>query len=137
MDRTRIANHVVSEVVGLPNYSAALDATTGHPDCEAAGMILPSIVAALGEDGAAELTAQQNKGLIKQTATFEVGKSAQPWGGRRIVKSGRAVMGVPVLLDAVFPACHLNTAIASLPLVPTSALKVQRRTRAPLFVRRS
>lgn len=57
MDRTRIANHVVSEVVGLPNYSAALDATTGRPDCEAAGMIIPSIVAALDEDRAADLTA--------------------------------------------------------------------------------
>jgi hypothetical protein len=64
VDRTWIANHVVSEIVGLPDHGTGLDASAGHPDREAAGMMVPSIVAALGEDGAAELAAPHHQGII-------------------------------------------------------------------------
>src|SRR5207245_4517513 len=77
MDVHRVLDDVIAEIVGLAVDDARLDATAGHPDREAARMVIAAVIVlgklALAVDRAAELAAPDHQRVVEQAALFEVG----------------------------------------------------------------
>ena len=71
-----VLSDVVGEVVGFSVNRAPLDAASGHPDGETAGMVIASVVGAaetsLTVDGATEFSAPDDEGVVEQAAVLEV-----------------------------------------------------------------
>ena len=69
-----IARDVVAEVIGLAMRDATLDAAAGHPDGEAAGMMIATIVVrrepSLAIDCAAKFAAPYDERIVEQTTLF-------------------------------------------------------------------
>src|SRR5665213_4181381 len=80
VDVDRILHDVVAEVVGLAIDHARLDAAAGHPDREAARVMIAAIILArqraLTVDRAAEFAAPDDERLIEQAALLQVGEQA-------------------------------------------------------------
>src|SRR5207302_8128249 len=72
----RALDDVVGEIIRLAVDGAALDAAAGHPDGEAARVVVAAVVGlrqpALRVDRAAELAAPQHERLVQQTALFQI-----------------------------------------------------------------
>src|SRR5687768_14849441 len=104
VDVNGIGGDVVTEVVGLAVDDAALDAAAGHPDGEAAAVVIAAVVflasRALSVNGSAKLAAPDDQRLVKQAALFEVCNEC----GRRLVGlfaidrelSGKIVVLIPI-----------------------------------------
>ena len=77
VDVDRVFDDVVAEFVGLAVDDAGLDAAAGHPDGEAAGVMIAAVVVfgefALAINRSAELPAPNHQRVIQQAALFEVG----------------------------------------------------------------
>ena len=78
VDVDGILDDVVAEVVRLADDVAALDAGAGHPEAEAARVMVAAVVV-LGEralriDGAAELAAPDDERVVEQAALFQIGE---------------------------------------------------------------
>jgi hypothetical protein len=69
VDVDRISGDVVTEVVGFSMDVSAFDARPGHPDAEAAGMVVAAVVVggefALRIDGAAELASPDDERVFQ------------------------------------------------------------------------
>jgi hypothetical protein len=85
VDVDGILGDVVAELVGARRRCAGLDAAAGHPDGEAAGMMIAAVVGrgelALGVVGAAEFAAPDHEGVVEHAALFQVGdeRGGQGW----------------------------------------------------------
>ena len=75
-DVVRILGNLPTEIVGRADGMAALDAGSGHPDGEAAAMMVAAghgrTEFALRVNGAAELTAPDDERVFQQAALFEI-----------------------------------------------------------------
>jgi len=67
-----ILGNVVTEVVGCPESGAGFDSAPGHPDREAAGMMVPAglgtVPLSLSGNASSEFTAPDNEGFVEQAA---------------------------------------------------------------------
>ena len=89
-DLDRVLDDVVGEVVGLAQGHARLDAAAGHPDREAARVVVAAVVRggelALRVDRAAELAAPDDQRVVEQPALLQV-----------LDQRGRGLVGVVAL----------------------------------------
>src|SRR3954471_3561307 len=76
MDVDRVAGDVVAVVVGFAVGEAGLDAAAGHPEGEAAAVVVAAVVVLgegpLGVDGAAEFASPDDQRLVQQAAVPQV-----------------------------------------------------------------
>ena len=76
VDGHRVADDVVAEIVGLADRLTAFDAAAGHPDREAARMVVAAVVVGgqfpLGVDSAAEFAAPDDQRVLEQAALLQV-----------------------------------------------------------------
>ena len=76
VDMHRVLDDVVAEIVGLAVDDARLDAAAGHPDREAARMMIAAVVLArqfaLAVDRAAELAAPDDQRIVQQPALLQI-----------------------------------------------------------------
>src|SRR5262245_52389885 len=81
----RIAGDVVAVIVRLAELDAWANAAAGHPEREAAAVMVAAVIRrgerALAVDGAAELAAPDDECIVEQAALLEV---ADEGGGRLI-----------------------------------------------------
>ena len=72
----RITGDVVGEVVGFAVDVALFDTTAGEPHAEAAGVVIAAVVfhrqGPLAVDGATELAAPDDEGVIEETPLFQI-----------------------------------------------------------------
>src|SRR5207245_4200136 len=103
----RFFDNVVAEIIGLAERDAALDAAAGHPDAEAARMMVAPETRfrdfALAVGRAPELPAPDHQGLVEQAPLFEVHDQS---GGGRVAPLGlcldllgQVAVLVPVAMD--------------------------------------
>ena len=85
VDVNWIADDVVAEVVGLAVGDPRLDAAAGHPDREAARVMITAVVrggqVSLAIDRASELAAPDDQRVVEQPAPLQV----ENQGGTRLV----------------------------------------------------
>ena len=92
----RIADDVVSKIIGLAEDRAWLHASAGHPHREATGMMIATVVGfrelALAVHGAAELAAPDDKRVVEQARVVSDPRPARPSADRcrRTAMQGRA-----------------------------------------------
>ncbi len=71
-----IGYDVVGEIVGFAVGDAGLNAASGHPHREAAGMVVAAVVAvhqlALAVDGPAEFAAPDDERVVEKSALFQI-----------------------------------------------------------------
>lgn len=76
MNVDRIARDVVVEVVGFTERESRSDSAAGHPQGEAAGMMVPSVVlsgeSSLAIDCSSELASPHDEGVVEQSTLREV-----------------------------------------------------------------
>ena len=105
-----VFDDIVGEVVGGAVDDTSFDAAAGHPHAEVTRVVIASVgfagQRALGVDGAAELTAPDDEGVLEQAAAFEIDDE----GGGRLVcvftliaERGREVV---VLIPATMEDLH-------------------------------
>jgi len=66
-----ITNRFVSEFVSLSDAGTAFNSGSGHPDCEAEGVVIAT-VATLSEGGPTELSSPNHEGRIEKPLTFQI-----------------------------------------------------------------
>ena len=68
---------VIAVVVGAAIGDAGLDSATGHPGCEATGVMVPPVILfgelTLAVGGAAKFTAPDDESILEHVPLFEVG----------------------------------------------------------------
>ncbi len=100
-----VFDDVVSEFVGFSVNDTGFHAAAGHPDGEAAGMVIAAVVVcrhfALAIIGAAEFAAPDHERLVEQPALFEVGNERR--GGTVHVHglAGHFIRQVAVLVPSL------------------------------------
>ena len=107
---------VVAEVVGLSVGNARLHAAAGHPDGEAARVVIAAVIffgqIPLTISGAAEFAGPDHEGVIEHTAALEVhderGAALVDVPALGLVLTGEIVVGVPAAVE------DLNIAHAAL-----------------------
>src|SRR5579872_918992 len=96
----RILGDVVAVIVGCAICDAGLDAAAGHPDGEAAWMVVAAVVVggqlSLAVNGAAELTAPYDQRVVEQAALFQI-----------LHKSSRRLIGVTALQGDILRQLHV------------------------------
>ena len=106
VDVDGVFGDVVAEVVGLAVGQAALDPAAGHPHREVAGMVVAAVVVggegALAVDGATELAAPDDQGVVEHAEAFEILDE----GGAGLVGGGAQVADVPRQAAVVVPAAQ-------------------------------
>lgn len=77
-----ILDDVVTELVRFPVTDSAFDSSAGHPGCEAAWMVVATVVVAvariqiLGIGGATEFSSEDDERVVQQTLLLQIGKQA-------------------------------------------------------------
>ena len=74
VDVNLVLNGVIAELVGGTVGEARLHSTAGHPHCEAVRVMIttPGFPHHLSDRGAAKFAAPDDKGIVKQSALFEI-----------------------------------------------------------------
>lgn len=92
-------------IAGATMGEAGFDPATGQPKGEGAGVV-PGLIFAIarGETGAAELTAPDNEGILKQTALIEVVEQ----GSDRCIGGGAVGMEVAAVVGMLVPAAVIE-----------------------------
>ena len=105
VDVQAIAGDVVAEFVGLAVHDAGLHAAAGHPNAEAAGMMIAAEIRlnlALAIIRASKLAAPDNKRVVEQATAFQIfdecrggliGFAAESWD-----RTGQAAVMIPILV---------------------------------------
>ena len=74
VDVNFILGGVIAEVIGGTVGKAGLHSSTGHPHCEAVRVMItaPGFPHHLSDRGATKFAAPDDKGIVKQSALFEI-----------------------------------------------------------------
>ena len=133
VDVDRIADDVVAVVVGLTVRDARLDAAAGHPDCEAARVMIAAVVrggqVALAVDGAAELAAPDDERVVEQPAPLQVENQSRT----RLVDVARLIRHLRGKVRVLIPAHVEELDEPHAALGQPSREEAVRRERARLF----
>ena len=82
----RVLDNVVTEFVGVAVSDARLDPAAGEPDRETPRMVVAAVIfggqRALAIDRAAEFSAPDDQGVVKQPALLQVGDQCRRRAGR-------------------------------------------------------
>ena len=98
----RVLRDVVAEVIGLPMDVAFLDSGTGHPQGEAAGVMIATVdfacQLALTIGCPSELTTPDNQGIVEQAPLFEIFDQRSRWLVGVATLTGKLVVQVSMLV---------------------------------------